>query len=189
MKYKLDLEEEYDFEGWAFLHFHTAMPGYAFADSLNRLYDLGLERIDDMELDGIAWPFYIYDDPQHRGLYFMVERPAASSTAPWEASDKVLVVGGENADTIVKRLYSDITDNTPVDEADLLAREHAALRDELLADFTVANILDFDTPPVSRRATKDRQTVQRCCDAILAHIEQNHLDLSQAERMRLEMLR
>ena len=168
MKYKLELEEEYDFEGWAFLHFHTAAPGYAFVDSLNRLYDLALERLDDMVLDGVAWPLYRFLDSQRHCLYLLVERPMAAS-GPWEPGDKVLVVGCENADATVQRLY-----------ADMLA--------DLLADFTVANVLDFSAPAPTRKAAKERQLVQRYCDALLAYVEQKHLDLSQTDRMRMEML-
>lgn len=187
MKYKLELEEEYDFEGWAFLHFHTAAPGYAFVDSLNRLYDLALERLDDMVLDGVAWPLYRFLDSQRHCLYLLVERPMAAS-GPWEPGDKVLVVGCENADATVQRLYADMVGNATVDEADLVAREHADMLADLLADFTVANVLDFSAPAPTRKAAKERQLVQRYCDALLAYVEQKHLDLSQTDRMRMEML-
>lgn len=187
MKYKLEIEdEEYDFEGWAFLHFHTLMPGYALASSLNRLYDYGLVRVDDMSLDGADWPLYRYEDALGKQLFFLIERPSTAVGAPWEVGDKLFVVKGENAESEARRIVSDFTDSTAVAEGDLLAREHADLLDNLLADFTVVNMLDFSAP-ISRRAGKDRALVQRHCDTILAYIEQNHLDLSEEELMRLEM--
>lgn len=188
MRYKLELEDdEFDFEGWAFLHFHTTMPGYAFADCLNRLYDYRLARVDDMTLDGVAWPLYRFEEPLHHSIFFLVERPVQAVEAAWEAGDKVLVVKGETAESLAHDIYSDFTVATDVPEGDLLAREHADLLDELLADFTVVNLLDFSTPPATRKAAKERLVVQQHCDAILTHIEQQHLDLSEVVRMRMEM--
>ncbi|MBP5527124.1 MAG: hypothetical protein J6X79_01575 [Bacteroidales bacterium] len=189
MKYKLEIEDDlFDFEGWAFLHFHTSMPGYAFADCLNRLYDYRLARVDDMtSLEG-QWPVYRYEDAVSHQIFFLVERPAAAVDAPWEAGDKLLVVKCENAETVAHHIFADFTSNAAVDEADLLAREHAALLEDLLAEFTVVNILDFSAPVASRKAAKERQLVQQHCDGILAYIEQQHLDLSDEERMRLERL-
>jgi len=188
MKYKLEIEEEeFDFEGWAFLHFHTLLPGYALASILNRLYDYSLVRLDDMELDDIDWPFYRYEDSLGKQMVFLVERPAAAVEAPWDGGDKLLVFKSENAEAEARRIVDDFTGSPVIDEGDLLAREHADLLDNLLANFTVVNLLDFSTPPVSRKAQKERLLVQRHCDTILAFIEQNHLDLNDEERMRLEM--
>lgn len=187
MKYKLDIEEcENYFEGWAFLHFHTLMPGYAFADRLNQLYDYRLARLDDMTIDGTDWPFYRYKDALGKTFFFLVERPVTANAAPWDAGDKILLVKGENAETLVQHIYADFTNNTVVDEGDLLAQEHADLLEALLTDFTVVNVLDFTSTPATRKAIKERQTVQQHCDKILAYIEQKRLDLSEEERMRLE---
>lgn len=186
MKYKLDIEEdEYCFEGWAFLHFHTLMPGYAFADRLNRLYDYRLERLDDMPLEGKDWPFYRYEDALGKTLFFLVERPVTAAAAPWDAGDKIFLVKGENAEKVVQHIYADFTNNAAYDEGDLLAREHADLLEALLTDFTVVNVLDFTTTPATRKAVKERQLVQQYCDNMLAYIEQKHLDLGEEERMRL----
>ena len=183
MKFKLDIEDDaLDFEGWAFLHFHSIMPGYVFADSLNRLYDYDLTRIDDMVLEGAAWPMFRYENAVQHCLFFLVERPAAATEAPWEAGDKLLVIKGEHAETVARDIFADFTGNAVYDEADLLAREHADLLDSLLAAFTVVNILDFSTAPVSRKAVKERQQVQECCDTMLAYIEQKRLDLTGMER-------
>ena len=86
----------------------------------------------------------------------------------------------------MQHIYADFTNNTVVDEGDLLAQEHADLLEALLTDFTVVNVLDFTSTPATRKAIKERQTVQQHCDKILAYIEQKRLDLSEEERMRLE---
>ena len=73
MKYKLEIEEEeYAYEGWAFLHFHTLLPGYALANALNRLYDYSLERLDDMPSEDGRWPLYRFEDTVGKMLYFLV---------------------------------------------------------------------------------------------------------------------
>lgn len=188
MKHTLELDdEEYAYEGWAFLHFHTSMPGYALADSLNRLYDYHLTRQEDMALDDTGWPLFRYEDSLGKMLFFLVEVPASATTAPWDAGDKIFLLKGENAEWTAQHIFADFTSSSPVDEADLLAREHAELLDDLLAGFTVVNILDFSTAPTSRKATKDRQMVQQHCDIMLAFIEQKHLDLSREELMRLRI--
>ena len=188
MKYKLDLDDTpYDFEGWAFVHFHTTRAGYAFADGLNRLYDYSLARIDDMPLNDAAWPLFRYEDSVRHLLFFLLERPAAATAAPWDPSDKLLVIKGENATPEAERVYHDFTDGATVEEGDLLAHEHAELMAALQADFTVAGLLDFSITPASRRAIKERTAVMQHCDSILAYIEQKHLDLGTEERMRLEM--
>lgn len=190
MKYKLELEEEeYGYEGWAFLHFHTLLPGYALANNLNRLYDYRLERTDDMPLDGNDWPMYRYEDTLGKMFFFLVERPATATAAPWDTGDKVFLLKGENADMAAHHILADFTENLTVDEGDLLAREHADLLNELLAEFTVVNQLDFETPPSSRKAAKERVLVQEHCDKILAYIEHKHLDLSEEEKWRLKMTR
>lgn len=187
MKYKLDLDDElYDFDGWAFVHFHTTAPGFAFADGLNRLYNYRLARIDDMVLDDVQWPFYRHEDGVRHLRFFLIERPVGATAAPWDPTDKLLIIKGENAAQEASLIYSDFTAAAKYDDGDLLAREHAELMDTLLSNFTMANLLDFTTTPASRKATKERSLVMQHCDALLAYIEQKHLDLSDEERLRLE---
>lgn len=188
MKYKIDPEElEFDFDGWAFVHFHTATPGHTFADSLNRLYNYRLARVGDMPIEGTPWPLYRHEDNLHNLIYFLVERPAAAGDMPWEGGDKVLIVRGETARSMAEHICADFADSTAIDEADLLAREHADIMADLLAGFTVASRLDFDSPLPSRKAEKERAQAMQLCDLILTHIEQKHLDLTREDLMRLEM--
>lgn len=190
MKYKLEIEEEeYGFEGWAFLHFHTLQPCYALANNLNGLYDYRLERMEDMSLEGVGWPLYRYEDTVGRMLFFLVERPAGAVDAPWDANDKVFLLKGENADTVARHILADFTERLDIDDGDLLAREHADLLEELLAEFTVVNLLDFESATSSRKAAKERVLVQDYCDKILAYIERKHLDLSEEEKWRIELMK
>ena len=190
MKYKLELEEEeYCFEGWAFVHFHTMLPGYALANSLNQLYEYRLERLDDMPLDDANWPLYRYEDTWGKLLFFLIERPSTTLAAPWDTGDKVLIIKGENSAAAARNIFSDFTGTPEVAEGDLLAREHVDVLNELLSSFTVVNLMDFEAQPTSRKAIKERAVVQEHCDKILAYIEQKHLDLSDEERWRLEITR
>lgn len=190
MKFKLDIEDEqFDFNGWAFIHFHTSAPCYEFADALNRLYHYGLHRIDDMRLGDTAWPFYRHEDTVRHLIIFLIERPAAALTAPWERDDKLCIVKGESSEEESARILADFTTTPTYDSFDLLARERAELVDWVVGQFTVANLLDFGQEPPSRKAKKERLQVMQQCDSILAYIEQNHLDLDCEERMRMELLR
>lgn len=188
MKYKLDLDESLSpFEGWAFVHFRTHQPGYALADTLNRLYDYHLARMDDININGIGWPFYHHEDSVGHLIYFLVERPSLAKDAPWDPGDKLLVIKGENASMMADYILDDFTSPQQVDQSDLLAIEHARCLENLLADFTIATEISFDNPSTSRKAQKETASMQQCCETILACIEQRHLDLSLQERLRMDL--
>ena len=51
----LEVEDDEVLDNVAYLLFRSPQPGYLFVDSLNKLYGYALHRIDDMELDGVAW--------------------------------------------------------------------------------------------------------------------------------------
>lgn len=188
MKLKLDLEEQdYAYEGWAFMLFHTSVPNYIFADSLNGLYGYRLSRIDDMVLDGSSWPLYRFDDSLHRRLIvFLAERPADAADAPWEAGDMLLVIKGENAASEAEAIYDDFTSSKRCEEGDLLASEHRERLQDLLAGFTMAFVLDFDDSGLSRKAQKEQALIRQHCDLILNYIEEQHLDLGDDIRRRIE---
>lgn len=183
MKYKLTLDDDAPlFEGWAFLLFRSTEPAYSFADTLNRLYDYRLTRVDDLVLDGISWPLFLHHDPVRHLHFFLAEQPPTVSGTPWSPCDKLLIVKGETADHIVSDIHLDFTAPAAYDQADLLAREHAALLDTLLADFTVAIPLDFQSEPPSRKAAKERALAEQYCNSILTHIDSRRLDLTPEER-------
>mgnify|MGYP006872983393 CR=1 FL=1 len=179
MKYKLEIDDENScFEGWAFLHFSTPLPGYALADSLNRLYDYRLQRIDGLAVGPQAvWPLYRHEDPVRHLIVFLLVPTAP--TFPWLDSDKLLIVKGRIADVEVDSIYTDFTTPPHRPEGDLLAREHADLLDSLLAAFTIASPLDL-----SQHADKN---LWQHCNTLLSCIEQRHLDLGNEERELLEL--
>ena len=185
MKYKLDIDDENPYSGWAFLFFHTAESGYLFVDSLNRLYDLSLSRIDDMELYSSPWPLYTHYDSVSHLRYFLTERPA-DIQAPWAPGDILLAVKGEDASAMADYIYEDFTSQDEAPEGDLRAEEHVELLSSLLSHFTVVQSLDFTTPLSSSRATKSRAAIEQLCNLILNHIEQKHLDLTEEELRALE---
>ena len=182
MKYKLDIEDDSTgFDGWAFVHFHSPTPGYLLADSLNSLYDYRLARIDDMPLDDGDWPLYRHEDNVRHMVMFLVERPATLL-----GEDKLLVIKGKNAAAEAWHIHTDFATPPDCDEGDLLGQEHADILGALLADFTVATMLDFDSVPSSRAAAKERLAMQQMCDNMLNYIEQRHLDLTGEELLQMQ---
>ena len=70
----------------------------------------------------------------------------------------------------------------PAESGDLLAEEHAMIRDEMLADFTVVTLLNIGpTPPPApkKRGAQERMTLEQMCAAIYAYIEIQRLDISE----------
>lgn len=187
MKHKLSLDiADSAYEGWAFLQFHTTMPNYVFVDGLNSLYDYRLERVDDMNIDDVAWPLYRFDDSNSHLVYFLVGRPAAATDAPWDDGDMVLVVKGENAAEMVETIYDDFNSRHQCDGADLLALQHEEQLNQMLSSFTLALQLDPDAAMAQRSSQRKRGGIVYYCDRILDHIEEYHLDLTDVERARLE---
>lgn len=188
MRYKMDTDDAASsLEGWAFLLFHSQWPCYAFADQLNQLYDYRLTRIDDMLIDDIQWPFFTHADTVGHTHFFLAERPLNAKGAPWEPGDKLLAIKGDNAGQVAQFIHKDFTSESRIDDGDLLASEHAMQMGLLLADFTVASLIDFDATELSRKAQRELASTELFCERILAYIEGHHLDLGEAERMRIIM--
>lgn len=184
MKYKLDLEDDIpEFEGWAFLLFHTPLPSYVLADTLNRLYDYRLARLDNLLLGDTGWPLYLHNDGIGHLQYFLLERPATATV--WDDGDKLLVLSGENAEAEAERIYAEFSELPAYDPADLLAKEHADLLTSLLSSFTMVNLLDLaGSDTSSRKIQRGRITVKQCCQTIIESIEKRQLDLGDDERRR-----
>ena len=183
MKYKLDpIDLEDDLEGWAFLHFHTSLPSYAFADILNQLYDFQLHRIDNLDIDGTQWPLFHHIDTVAHLKYYLLERPPAAPI--WNTGDMILVMSGDTAQLAAERLYADLSTPTQPNPTDLLALQHAELQEQLFSAFTIASTLSFsDNPSLSRKAQKERTSVQQYCNLIIEAFEKRYLDLADEERM------
>lgn len=179
--FTLELDDEEPLSDVAQLLFRTSQPGYLFADTLNRLYGYSLRRIDDIPLDGAEWPFYTYTDSVNHLRYYLVEKPAGEQLHDaWGEHNKMLIIKGECADDEAEHLYEDLTDPLPADEGDLLATEHAALRDDLLADFMLVDRYDQNTPlppKASRRVTQIQTNLKQHTTAIMTHIDTERLDL------------
>lgn len=185
-KHTLTLEIDFDDDvlDIAYLLFHASQPGYIFADNLNRLYNFALHRIDDMP---DHYPLYTHSNPISHKHYFLVEKPAsAQPSGSWQPSDKLLLIKGEGALSEAQAIYDDFTAPLPPSPDDLLALQHAELRNQMLEAFTVVNLLDFSSPtPTNPRAARDRAALEQHCNQILNHIESKHLDLPETERQRL----
>lgn len=181
----LDIDPCDDLLDIAYLLFHCSEPGYIFADNINRLYDYSFRRIDDMP---DAYPFYIHSNPVSHKQYFLVEKPEnAPASGSWQPTDKLLIIKGEDALYEAQTIIDDFTDPLPPRSDDLLAIQHAEIRDMMLAEFTVVNLLDFSAPaPSNTRAARDRAALEAHCNQILNHIEHNHLDLPDHERQLLQ---
>lgn len=204
--YKLSVDDD-DSLDIAYLLFHTSEPGYIFVDNINRLFQYNLHRIDDMpfpppiDKDSQAgkqantqaikqptpYPFYTHSDSVGHKQYFLIEKPAtASPSGSWQPSDKLLIIKGEDAILEAESIYDDFTDPLQASPDDILAIQHAELRDQMLEAFTVVNLLDFSSSiPANSRAARERATLEQHCNLILSYIERNHLDLPEAERQRL----
>ncbi len=179
-----DDDYESPFDDVAFVLFRSTQPGYSFADSLNRLYNLGLHRIDDITLDESVCPFYIHHDPMNRLRYFLVE---PRGIAGWLPDNKLMIIKGENALRTARFIDTDFATPPKADPVDFLAQQHAELLDELLSDFTVATLIDPENPPqgLSRKAAREYAQLQDHCLSMLDYIEQKHLDLTDEEQRRL----
>ncbi len=158
----------------AYLLLQTAAPGYILADNLNRLYHLALGRTHDIiHPDDTSSPLYRYHDTLARLKYFLVE-PINQNP-----DDKILLILGESAPDTAADIFNDLTHSTPVADGDLLAAEHAALKEELLSDFTIVTLLDFDNLPAKGAAGRRSADLQRRCEDIMEYIERQRLDLDE----------
>lgn len=180
----LDIEPDDEFLDIAYLLFHSQEAGYIFADNINRLYRYSLRRIDDMPG---GYPFYTYSDDLNQRQFYLIEKPStAQPSGPWQPTDKLFLIKGEDALLEAQAIYDDFTAPKQPDPDDLLALQHAELRDQMLEEFTVVNLLDFAAPaPTSQRAARDRAAIELHCNQILNYIEQKHLDLPDHERQYL----
>lgn len=176
----LDLDDEMpDFEGYAFLLFSSTTPSYVFVDDLNRLYGLNLTRAADMEMQQQQWPLFCYYDSLARTHYYLVERPAASTSTAWPSGHKILIVRGEGADTTANNIHNEFRyARRPDDPTDLLAAEHYALLENFLSAFTITQRIDpmaETSPQMSRKAQKEQTELMALLADIVDYIDMNRL--------------
>lgn len=176
----LDLDDEMpDFEGYAFLLFSSTTPSYVFVDDLNRLYGLHLTRTADMELQQQLWPLFCYCDTLARTHYYLVERPASSTSAAWQAGHKMLILRGEDADAKADAIHCEFGSAVPpADPADLLAAEHYTLLENFLSAFTLTQRIDPLAVPdttLSRKAQKEQADLNTLLTDIVDYIDVKRL--------------
>ena len=168
-----------DFEGCAFLLFGSTTPSYVFVDDLNRLYDLGLKRADDMTIHDARWPLFTHYDALTRLHYYLIERPAGSTSSSWPSGDKMLIVRGEGADRAADNIHNEFRNaRRPDDPTDLLATEHYTLLEGFLAAFTVTNRIDPTAEIdnlMSRKAQKEQSELTALLTDIVDYIDMERL--------------
>lgn len=176
----LDLDDSMpDFDDYAFLLFGSTTPSYVFVDDLNRLYGLQLNRAADMELQQSLWPMFTYRDTLTRLNYYLIERPAASTSAAWPTGHKMLVLRGEVAEETADAIHNEFsTARPPADPTDLLAAEHYAQFESFLAAFTITRRIDPTaeaTADISRKAQKEQADLTSLLTDIVDYIDMNRI--------------
>ena len=166
------------FEGYTFLLFSSTLPSYAFVDDLNHLYNLRLTRVDDIPLNEIKWPLFIYHDTHLRLTYYLVERPSGSPSTAWPSNHKMLIVAGEKAKDTIDMIHSEFCGATePADPTDLLAAEHYELLSGFLSSFTLTRRID-PMAPIDEQLSRKAQKEQSELDALLTDIVE-YIDVHQ----------
>lgn len=163
-----------DYEGFAFLLFHTEAPSYVFVDDLNRLYGFALTRTEDMQLHEACWPMFTYYDPKLRLHHYLVERPAGSGSAAWPGGHKLLIVRGDAATNVVESIHEEFSAAPPpVDPTDLLAQEHNRLLENFHESFTLTTHIDptADTSTLSRKAQREQAELFALLNDILDYFD------------------
>ena len=151
----------------------TAMVNYEFAHALNRLYDLDLERMNDMHFFDrpAAWPCYHYYDNERKLGFDLLDKPfALGSVNPmFDTSDKIVIVTGQGAWEMATRMAGDsaarMTDNATL----------ARFANEV---FTV-EVFDFDplsphAPKIGTNAYRHYDAVKALCEQIVACLDLNN---------------
>lgn len=165
--FTLDPEDDMpDYDDMAFLFFHTATPGYAFADDLNRLYRMALSRQADLKMHGCQWPFYRYSDPVSKLTYLMVERPAGGggTAMHWKEGHKLLVIQGEDAQLRAQQIRSDFETAPQRAPIPSLADEERArileLYQQELMPVSLFALGEETTTTLSRKAARERAEME-----------------------------
>ena len=176
---RLDLDDSAsDFDGYAFMLFHTLEPGYAFVDDLNRLYGYALTRIEDLQLHETLWPLYTYDNTLERMRLFLVEKPAAERMMPrWGAGQKLLIARGDDARECLERVYNDFLSSPATPQpGNLAAQRRFDILSQFQQNFTTVTLLDPDAPPPQApKAVRERNETRQLLLAILDYLDIHRL--------------
>lgn len=171
---KLELDDEVQpFEDIAFVFFHTDEPNYAFADDLNRLYNLSLSRCADMEMEGGLWPLFTYHDPLQQLNYYLIERPQKTGTSVphWGAGHKLLLLQGQNAQEEAEHIYEEFNTTPTNDESQ---RERNEILETLMQSFMPVSLYDpTPTTAVSKKSAKERAEMEEFFARVLDYLDLN----------------
>ena len=172
-KFTLDISEaEVSFADTAFSFWQTAMINFEFAHSLNRIYNLDLERRSDMKFFGldIDWPYYSYFDDESKLRYDLIDKPfnVGKLNPMFDTTDKILIVTGRDAWDMTRRMASDSEQRNS--DIPVLAR--------FAADVFTVETFDFDpysghTPQQGTAAFRHFDAVKALCEKILAALDIN----------------
>ncbi|MBR1785455.1 MAG: hypothetical protein IJ760_08495 [Bacteroidales bacterium] len=184
MKHLLEIDTLQALEGWAFVHFRTYKPLHVFVHTLNKLYNINLRRIDDLQMGTDYWPLFHSTDSRHELMYCLLEKNSSDKKTPWENGDKLLIVHGQQAEVEADYICSDISDPLIPPPGDLLAQEHYRLVESMMSDFTLPTVLNLAATASSHRAQKELNNQQQLCNIILSEIERRNLDLTTEELLR-----
>lgn len=164
----------------AYLFFHTATPGYLFADDLNHLYGLSLGRLDDLCLQGQLWPLYTYRDILRQMDYYLIERPLGLSSyaTHWTPGHKMMILQGESAFATAKQICDDFNTAPSLPDA---CNPVETERYEILTSYqqTLTPVTQYDINAqenTSKKVLKERSEMETLFTAIL-----DILDLSVME--------
>ena len=155
-KLKFDYEEYFNekLENTAVLMWSTHHQAFTFAFYLNQLYNLNLERRDDIEADGgTTYPLYSCQSNVDQLAFFLIERPGAA-TLQGAYFDKMLLIMGADAFDTAQHIY----DETSQSGSKLLTTPE---RDEILGSFVETGIFEsalFDFSDPDRPETTYFQT-------------------------------
>jgi len=138
----------FTFEDTAVLLFRTSYMNYQFIMEINKAYGLEMARVDDIELDGVLYPCFSYNNEYARMAYVMIEKSASGpSNRIFDYYAKMLLMRGPQAWTFQQQVYDNMTEGLPEpDSSDLL--EH---RRWLLANSFKQGIFVVDTFGFRRR--------------------------------------
>ncbi|MBP5190829.1 MAG: hypothetical protein J6031_07955 [Bacteroidales bacterium] len=105
-KFIFDYEGYFDekLENTAILMWSTHHPAFTFAFYLNQLYNLNLERQDDITSEGGNNKLYSYQSDADHHAFFLIEQPTQGSSAIF---DKILLVMGADAFETAQYIYDE----------------------------------------------------------------------------------
>lgn len=152
-KERLDFDYEDFFneklENIAVLMWNTRHPAFTFAFYLNQLYNLNLERRDDIASpngDESRCTLYSWQSNVDQQAYFLIEQPIDTANAGGTFFDKILLIVGAEVFDTARRIYDETSQTIGIADSPTTPE-----RDEMLRTFVETGIFesalfDFSDP-------------------------------------------